>query len=52
MKRQSYLCDISNEQTHTMDNTMLEDEAVIDGKSPSNKYVWIGDQYIPIESLI
>lgn len=21
-------------------------------KSPSNKYVWIGDQYIPVESLI
>jgi hypothetical protein len=21
-------------------------------KSPSNKYVWIGDQYVPVESLI
>jgi len=25
---------------------------VFDGHSPSNTYVWIGDQYIPVESLI
>lgn len=25
---------------------------VIDGHSPSGQYVWIGDQYIPVESLI
>lgn len=25
---------------------------VVDGQSPSNQYVWIGDQYVPVESLI
>lgn len=24
---------------------------IIDGHSPSGQYVWIGDQYIPVESL-
>ena len=24
----------------------------IDGNSPSGQYVWIGDQYVPVEDLI
>ena len=36
----------------TNDDDPAQQQELISGRSPSNNYVWIGDQYVPIEDLI